>query len=371
MKNNAALIMIMALSLVAFLATTNIASGQTIVAGVSKGETFIYSYNLLWNSTNPSATPPSDYIELNKTSQIRFIITNVSGVNLSIDFVKAFKNGTQTTQSGTINLSSGTASIPYGFLIIGANLNKNDRIYPTGGHQVVTDTVIWSYPTGQRETNLLRGSDSSSSTIIYFDKIKGIAVDYTYEIDETSGNYTTVSTERVINTNSNTWAVISESPTPTASPTPSPIPTPLPTSTPTPTPALTPTPTPTRTPTPSPTPTQTPVRTPSLTPTQTSSTTPTIAPTSTSMPSAAPTQTPTNAPTTTPIPTTTTNPTLTPAQTTASPTQPPTPLLSLNPTATPPPTEAPTIAFVGIGIIVAVTTIAAAMLLLRRKRSSY
>ena len=65
---------------------------------------------------------------------------------------------------------------------------------------------------GQRETNVMSGGDSSDRTTIYFDKIKGIAVDYSYEIQETSGDYTIVSTERLTNTNSDVWAVIPEFP---------------------------------------------------------------------------------------------------------------------------------------------------------------
>ena len=49
------------------------------------------------------------------------------------------------------------------------------------------------------------------------DKMKGIAVDYSYEIRETSGDFTIVSTERLTNTNSDVWSV-----TPTASVTPVP-----------------------------------------------------------------------------------------------------------------------------------------------------
>ena len=85
-------------------------------------------------------------------------------------------------------------------------------MYPTGGHQVITDTVMRSYASGQRETNVISGEDSSEKTTIDFDKIKGVAVDYSYEIQETSGDYTIVSTESLTNTNSDAWAVIPEFP---------------------------------------------------------------------------------------------------------------------------------------------------------------
>jgi hypothetical protein len=192
-----------------FLATTRTASGQTVVAGVSKGEVFRYSYSIIWTSTDPSATPPKDLVEYNVTQQITFEITDVSGSRINVDFIRDFKNGTQTVQSGLINIESGTVTVPFGFLIIGANLNKNQRVYPSGGYQVITDSIMRSYPSGQRETNVLSGEEPSDKTVIYFDKIKGIAVDYTYELRETSGNYNIVSTERLINTNADVWAVAS------------------------------------------------------------------------------------------------------------------------------------------------------------------
>jgi hypothetical protein len=206
------LIIIALLSFTMLLAATSSASAQTVVPGVSKGETFDYSYSLIWTSTDASATPPSDLVEYNNTQRIEFRITDVSGSEISVDFIRIFSNGTQTVQSGSINVESGTVTVPYGFLIVGANLNKGQQVYPTGGHQVITDTVMRSYASGQRETNVISGGDSSDSTTINFDKIKGIAVNYSNEIQDTSGGYTIVSTESLTNTNSDAWAVIPEFP---------------------------------------------------------------------------------------------------------------------------------------------------------------
>jgi hypothetical protein len=67
-----------------------------------------------------------------------------------------------------------------------------------------------SYASGvQRETNVISSDVSSEKTTLDFDKIKGIAVDYLYEIQQTSGNYNIVSTEILTNTNSDAWALSS------------------------------------------------------------------------------------------------------------------------------------------------------------------
>jgi hypothetical protein len=210
MKNKLiSLTIIMLLSSSIFLATTSIASAQSVIAGVSKGETFDYSYSLVWTSTDPSATPPKDLVEYNNTQKIQFKITNVEGPDISVDFIRLFNNGTQTVQSDSINIESGTVSVPYGFLIVGANLNKNQQVYPTGGHQVITDTVTRSFAGVQRETNVISSEDSSEKTTIDFDRAKGVALDYLFEIRETSGNYNIVSTETLTSTNSNNWGVAS------------------------------------------------------------------------------------------------------------------------------------------------------------------
>jgi hypothetical protein len=210
MKNKMiSLIIIILLSSSIFLATIRTTSAQSVVAGVSKGEVFDYSYNLIWTSTDPSATPPNDLAQYNNTQKIELKITDVSESIISADFIRLFYNGTQTVQSGSINIESGTATIPFGFLIVSANLNKDQKVYPTGGHQVITDTVMRSYASGQRETNVMSGGDSSETTTIDFDKVKGVAFDYSYEIRSTSGDFNIVSTETLTSTNSNEWAVAS------------------------------------------------------------------------------------------------------------------------------------------------------------------
>ncbi len=207
MKKNIALIIAFSLMILVPLVTA-----QSIVPGVSIGEKFDYSYNIIWTSTNPTATLPSELVDYNNTQKIQFKITSVSGAQIGVDFIRFFKNGTQYTTAGTINVESGLTSVPFGFLIIGANLEKNQQVYPNGGYQTITDTVMRSYATGQRVTNVISGEDSSGSKTTYYDKIKGIAVEYSYEIRGVSGGYTTSSTEKMVNTNSDVWSVIPEFP---------------------------------------------------------------------------------------------------------------------------------------------------------------
>jgi asparagine N-glycosylation enzyme membrane subunit Stt3 len=199
---------------------------QTAVAGVTKGEIFDYNYNLAWTSTDQAATPPAIYVQINQTQSIQLKITDVSGSRINIDTVKNYKNGTQDTQSGFINIDTGDIEVSYGNLIISANLNANDKMYPSGGHAVIKDTAMRTYSTGQRETNHYidesTSQESYQKTEIFFDKAKGVAVNYYSEDRETSDGITTMVIETLTNTNADVWTAAS-APTPTAtgiSPTP-------------------------------------------------------------------------------------------------------------------------------------------------------
>jgi|WetSurMetagenome_2_1015567.scaffolds.fasta_scaffold10565_4 hypothetical protein len=202
--------------LLELLAITGTALAQTATVGVSKGETFDYNYSLIWTSTDPAATPPNDYIELNKTQSIQLRVTDISGSNISLEKTTTLKDGTQSTATGYVDINTGTIGINYGSLIVSANLNANDKLYPSGGNAIIRDTSTRTYTSGQRETNHYISETTSPNysekVEIYFDKQKGVAVNYNYESQETSDGNTATTTETLTNTNSDAWAVIPEFP---------------------------------------------------------------------------------------------------------------------------------------------------------------
>jgi hypothetical protein len=208
--NRLALLVIGLLFTMIFLSSV---SAQTVSVGVSKGETFDYSCNIAWTSTNPAATPPSDALEYNNTQKVQLRITDIAGSTINVDVLISFKNGSQKTESGTIDIEHSNYTVPFGFLIVGANIAKGQPIYPAGG-QVVTDTVMRSYPSGQRETNLISAENSNQKITTYFDKIKGVAVDYSHTVyDIASDDYSITSTEQMVSTNSEVWITSVSSPT--------------------------------------------------------------------------------------------------------------------------------------------------------------
>jgi hypothetical protein len=168
------------------IAISKDAFAQTTTVGVSPGNIFYYNYNLLWDSTDPTATTPAEYIELNKTQLIQIGIKSVSGSLINMDMTAHF-------------------------LIIRANANQNEKIYPSGGHSTITETIPRTYPNGTRQTNHYISesttTDTYEKTEIYFDRITGVATEYYYELRETSNSYVTTTKETAILDSSILWII--------------------------------------------------------------------------------------------------------------------------------------------------------------------
>lgn len=195
------------------LTLTGTVIAQTAVVGVSPGNTFNYSYNLSWSSTDPAATIPPAYSELQNTQSIRINIISVEGSSINIDLTKLYKNGTESTQNGNINVDTQLLELPYSIMIIRAGANTDEKIYPSGGHATLSETATKTYSIGTIETiryvSVDNSVDSNQKTEILYDKANGVGLEYNFESQETSGSYVTTTTETLMITS---W-VIPEFPT--------------------------------------------------------------------------------------------------------------------------------------------------------------
>ena len=198
-----------AIIILGILAITGVVSAGSAIVGVSKGETFDYSYQILWSSTDPTAVAPSNYIQLNSTQTIQLKVTDVSGTKISLEKTNILKDGTQNKVNGYVNINTGTIEIPFGSLIVSANLNTGDLLYPYGGHATINDTSFRSYSVGQREINYVisqtNEADYTDKVEIYFDKLTGVAVSYSYDSSSTANGYTASTQETLTCTNVDTW----------------------------------------------------------------------------------------------------------------------------------------------------------------------
>ena len=184
-------------------------SAGSATVGVSKGQTFDYSYQLLWSSTDPNEVAPSNYIQLNNTQTIQLKVTDVSGSKISIEKTNILKDGTQNKVDGYVDINTGTIEIAFGSLIVSTNLNTGDLLYPSGGHATINDASFRSYSVGQREINHVISQtnevDYTDKVEIYFDKLTGVAVSYSYDSSSTSNGYTDTTQENLTCTNVDTW----------------------------------------------------------------------------------------------------------------------------------------------------------------------
>ena len=121
---------------------------------------------------------------------------------INVDVTRHFNNGTEKTQNGNIDVNTQVLDVPYSILIIRANANPGEKIYPAGGHAILSDTATRTYSIGQVDTVRYESPDTtdgnSQKTEIYYGKTNGVAVEYTLISQETSGSYVTTTRETVL-----------------------------------------------------------------------------------------------------------------------------------------------------------------------------
>ncbi|MEM2293207.1 MAG: hypothetical protein QXX41_08025 [Nitrososphaerota archaeon] len=181
-------VIVMSLTLIFGILST--AHGQTIRAGVSPGDSFVYSFNVYWSSTRPEDTIPHELIELNKTEAIQVTVNEVAGSVVMLNVTKRLKNGTQIGPSQVfIHLLTGMGD---GFgLIIPPNLGPKSLVYPLGlnysTYFIIGNEIVKQYPFGERkvlETVINRTDDPNYMLvrhIFYHDKETGVMLEWTVE----------------------------------------------------------------------------------------------------------------------------------------------------------------------------------------------
>ena len=212
-------------------------SAQERIVGVAVGDWFKYGeFSVSWCSNDPNATfpPPGgeQLEEMNETEWMLVSIQNISFQNIFpppplpyifLQIVKHFKDGTEKTENGSVNIETGAGIMVY--KVISANLDVNDTIYtgPPFSTQKIKEMVVRTYPDGERQTNHLNMTQKwnitrymDSWTIngtgeafvnYYWDRSTGILVEHSYEVIEQVGEYLTILSTSYRITESNVWTV--------------------------------------------------------------------------------------------------------------------------------------------------------------------
>ena len=193
------------------LALTAPVYAQNTIPGVSEGDVFDYSYSFYWESTNPTITTPQAYTELNETESFTLTVVDITGSVLTLDSARHFRNSTEKTERGTIDIVNEIIEAPFGFLILASNIKAGDKMYSLGGNAVFTETIQKNYPNGQRETNHrfseTTGEDRYQKIEAYYDKSTGVAYEYIAENQESSNSYVTITRESMTLIASSIWTI--------------------------------------------------------------------------------------------------------------------------------------------------------------------
>ncbi len=193
-----------------------VVSAQTVSPGVSQGDTFEYIYSVTWSSTDINAQKPNYVTELDKIQTFQFNILSISGTSVNAEVNYHYKDGTSKTETGFVDVQSGSIHLPFGYLIIPGKLNVNDPIYPSGGQATINSTSTRSYSSGDRQTlsHVIEATyDFSYEKKEYsFDRAKGIAINYNFQSSDNTGGHTENFTETITNINSEVWSIIPEFP---------------------------------------------------------------------------------------------------------------------------------------------------------------
>ena len=213
MKTN---LMITALFLCLLITSSaQIVFAQTATVRIHAGDTINYDYTLTWESTDPSATIPSEYAELQNIQSIQLNIVSVEGTLLNVDSIRQFKDGTESAQNGNIDVNLEILEVPYSSMIIRAGANPDEKVYPMGGRSTLDETSSRIYSVGKIDTiryvSEITHGDELQKTEIFYDRANGVGLEYNLETTQASGSYETTTKETLI---INSWIIAQSSSSP-------------------------------------------------------------------------------------------------------------------------------------------------------------
>ena len=228
MKKRIVFLTLISVSLLSTMVLTSVVAQPRIV-GVNVGDWFEYNdVAVTWSSNDPNATfPPSGWEwlkETNETEWMRLSVEQVSGTNITLQMLTHYRNGTEETSGGDVDIDTGDGNMT--FMAISADLNANDTIYssPDWSDYKINETISRTYPDGVRNTNHLNMTYEYSWNIsetqyyyymsqnFYWDRESGIFVESHFEVTNQTGEYLTTWSSLARITDSNVW-VIPEFPT--------------------------------------------------------------------------------------------------------------------------------------------------------------
>jgi outer membrane protein assembly factor BamB len=170
------------------------APARKVSAGVSSGDWFKYAINASWSSTDSLARIDPDAQKLVNMQWIRIQVISVSGSNVTVSETDHFKNATEITRVGWMDVETGARQSIDENLFIPTDLSPGGLVYSQSPYSAVqiSELISKSYSSGLREVDRSKTHSSSNyyssiSVDCQWDKATGLMVEDT----KTFSNQTT------------------------------------------------------------------------------------------------------------------------------------------------------------------------------------
>ena len=169
------------LALLSFsLAGLSLATAESALVGVSEGDVFVYDMYASYVSTVSNATVEVPEFEANNTDWVRIEITNINNSLVSQLYTLHYKNGTDQVINGQTDLANNSSYMQEsggfrGVSMCPPNLTVGDSLQTL--QLTINETVVWAFPSGNREVNHVYWTNALEVGDLYFDKQTGILVD--------------------------------------------------------------------------------------------------------------------------------------------------------------------------------------------------
>ena len=165
------------------------AFAQARTAGVSEGDWFKYSLSLNYDQQLNMTSEDFPFADFLVGEEVTLTIQNVSGTNVTGLFIIQYENGTEYSQTGSVDLVTGEGDLRT--WLISANLDTGDSLYVAEPDETINETILQKYHWGSRETNHLEYSFNFTSeenysflsVDMFWDKETGVVTELSFEAD--------------------------------------------------------------------------------------------------------------------------------------------------------------------------------------------
>ena len=164
-------------------------NAQLRTAGVSEGDWFKYNLSMDFDSLLNMTSEEFSFADFLIGETVTLTIQNVSGTNVTGVFTIEYENGTEYSQSGSVDLTTGEGDLRS--WLIAADLNAGDPLYTSEPDEMINETSVQTYFWGARETNHLIYSYNFTSeedysylsVDMFWDKETGVVTKLSFEAD--------------------------------------------------------------------------------------------------------------------------------------------------------------------------------------------